>query len=225
MAAATPLSRSQAQRAVRDGRVTVDDAPVKDPACKPAAGSHVCLDGEPVEERGSRYFMLHKPVGYVCATEDDRYPTVLELLPVDERAGLHIVGRLDVDTTGLVLLTDDGDWSHRITSPKHRCDKRYRVSLAQPLAEGDLLKLQQGVALRADTKPTLPAEVEQLDATTLLLTLQEGRYHQVKRMFGALGNRVIKLHRERIGALALDEQRVPLGEFRALNPAEVAALG
>lgn len=225
LVATTSLSRSQAQRAVRNGRVQVDGQGVKDPAFKPPSGACIRLDGDVLGLRGPRYFMLHKPPGYVSATVDDRYPTVLELLPPEEREGLHIVGRLDMDTTGLVLLTDDGAWSHRITSPRHRCDKRYRVTLAQPLADGDVEKLREGVLLRADDQPTRPAGVEVLGPQMLLLTLQEGRYHQVKRMFGALGNRVVALHRESVGAVVLDETCVPPGDFRALNSAEIAALG
>jgi len=221
----TALSRSQAQRAVRAGRVTVDDRVVRDPATRLAASERVCLDGAPVERAGPRYLMLHKPAGYVCASRDALYPTVLELLPAGLRDGLHIAGRLDRDTTGLVLLTDDGAWSHRVTSPRHRCHKRYRVQLAGPLAVQDIERLQQGLQLRGEPRPTRPAGVERLGERELWLTIEEGRYHQVKRMFGALGNRVETLHRDRIGTLTLDAAELPEGRFRHLTPAEVAALG
>jgi 16S rRNA pseudouridine516 synthase len=219
------ISRSQAQRAVRAGRVSVDGEVLRNPAHQLSADSVVCLDGEARALRGPRYLLLHKPAGYVCATRDDLHPTVLELLPPAERDGLHIVGRLDMDTTGLVLLTDDGAWSHRVASPRHRCDKRYRVTLAEPVSDADIERLQTGLLLRGESRPTRPAEVERLAECELLLTIQEGRYHQVKRMFGALGNRVVGLHRDRIGSVQLDEAAVPPGEFRALSPAEVAALG
>jgi len=219
------ISRSQAQRAIRAGRVSVDGEVLRNPAFKLAPDSAVGLDGEPRQLRGPRYLLLHKPAGYVCATRDDLHPTVLELLPPGERDGLHIVGRLDRDTTGLVLLTDDGAWSHRVASPRHRCDKRYRVGLAEPVSDADVERLRAGLLLRGEAQPTRPAEVERLTERELLLTIQEGRYHQVKRMFGALGNRVVSLHRDRVGSVVLDEIAVPQGGFRILSPAEVAALG
>lgn len=219
------LTRSMAQKAVRAGRVSVDGVVHKDPACKLAQASRVSLDGAPLALAGPRYLMLHKPAGYVCATRDDLHPTVLELLPPTLRGGLHIAGRLDLDTTGLVLLTDDGAWSHRVTSPRHRCTKRYRVWLAEPLTEQAVEQLRTGLLLRGETRPTRPAEVERLGERELRLTIEEGRYHQVKRMFGVLGNRVVALHRERIGTLGLDAPPLAEGEFRDLSPAEVAALG
>lgn len=219
------FSRRDAQRAVRRGRVCVDGEPLRDPASKVHPTQQITADGERVALRGPRYLLLHKPPGYVCATRDDRYPTVLELMPQAEREGLHIAGRLDVDTTGLVLLTDDGAWSHRVTSPRHRCDKRYRVTLADPVSDTDVARLRDGILLRGEAQPTRPAGVEVADERTVLLTLQEGRYHQVKRMFGALGNRVIALHRDRVGSVVLDPDMLPQGAFRFLSPAEVAALG
>lgn len=225
LVAASGLSRSEAQRAVRRGRVSVDGALCRDPASKLHEHNCVRLDGAPVVLRGPRYLMLHKPAGYVCATRDDQHPTVLDLLPATERDGLHIAGRLDRDTTGLVLLTDDGAWSHRVTSPRHRCAKRYRVTLADPISSADVERLRAGLLLRGEAQPTRPAEVALLGERELLLTIEEGRYHQVKRMFGALGNRVTGLHRDRIGALQLDPEALPAGEFRPLETAEIAALG
>lgn len=219
------MSRSVAQKAIRRGRVEVDGAPCRDPAFKLPADGEVSLDGRRLQLGGPRYLMLHKPAGYVCATRDALHPTVLELLPPQERDGLHIAGRLDRDTSGLVLLTDDGDWSHRVTSPRHRCAKRYRVELAEALSAEDERCLCEGLRLRGEAKPTRPAQVQRLGDRRLWLTIEEGRYHQVKRMFGALGNRVVALHRDRIGALELDESELAPGEFRALTGAEVAALG
>lgn len=223
---ATALSRSQAQRAVRAGRVTLGGARVSDPALQLARQHEpVRLDGELIEPTGPRYLMLHKPAGYVCATRDAQHATVLDLLPRALRDGLHVAGRLDRDTTGLVLLTDDGNWSHRVTSPRHRCAKRYRVTLAEALSDADIERLGEGLMLRDEKRPTRPARVERLGERELWLTLEEGRYHQVKRMFGALGNRVVTLHRDRIGVLQLDPTALPEGAFRELTEAEVAALG
>ncbi|BAZ93140.1 pseudouridine synthase [Thiohalobacter thiocyanaticus] len=216
----TALTRSRARQAIRRGRVTLAGAEVRDPAAAVMGASEVCLDGAPVRVRGLRYFMLYKPVGWVSVTRHDRHPTVLDLLGVEPRAGLHAAGRLDLSASGMVLITDDGDWSHRLTSPRRHCPKRYRVTLAEPLTEAQTAALRTGVILRGESEPTRPARLEILDATTILLTLTEGRYHQVKRMCAAAGNRVVALHREAIGPLELDAALEP-GQWRPLTDEEV----
>ena len=123
----------------------------------------------------------------------------------------------------LVLLTSDGQWSHRLTSPNHHCDKRYRVTCADPVSDEDLQALRDGILLRGEEAPTLPAGAERVDAHQLLLTIQEGRYHQVKRMLAARGNKVVALHREQIGKIALDADLAP-GEFRILSEEEIHSL-
>ena len=216
----TDLSRSRARREIRRGRVRLDGSCVRDPAAAVTAGVEVYLDGASVRARGPRYFMLHKPVGWVSVTRHDRHPSVLDLLQGEPRAGLHAAGRLDLSASGLVLITDDGDWSHRLTSPRRRCPKRYRVSLAEPLTEPRAAALREGVVLRGESVPTRPAGIEVITPTCILLTLTEGRYHQVKRMCAALGNRVLALHREAIGPLELDTGLAP-GQWRALTAEEV----
>jgi 16S rRNA pseudouridine516 synthase len=147
---------------------------------------------------------------------------VFDLLDAEPRPeSLHLVGRLDLDTTGLVLLTDDGDWSHRITAPRKKRPKVYRVRLAHAWSreEPALTILREGVSLRGDDRPTAPAEVDWLGGDDLRLVIREGRYHQVKRMLAAVGNRVVSLHRERIGALALDPSLSP-GAYRSLTEIE-----
>lgn len=216
----TALTRSRARQAIRRGRVTLAGAEVRDPAAAVMGASEVCLDGEPVCERGLRYFMLYKPVGWVSVTRHDRHPTVLDLLGVEPRAGLHAAGRLDLSASGMVLITDDGDWSHRLTSPRRHCPKRYRVTLDEPLTEAQAAALRTGVILRGESEPTRPARLEIQDATTIVLTLTEGRYHQVKRMCAAVGNRVVALHREAIGPLELDAALEP-GQWRPLTEEEV----
>jgi 16S rRNA pseudouridine516 synthase len=220
---AAGLTRSQAQHAVRAGRVAVDGVPALDPAARLAEGAAVALDGAPVGLRGARYLMLHKPAGCVCATYDGTHPTVLDLLPVAERPGLHVVGRLDLDVSGLVLLTDDGDWSHRVSAPRRRCPKTYLADLAQPIADAALAVLRRGLRLRGEERDTAPASVERLGPDRVRITVTEGRYHQVKRMFAAVGNRVTALHRERVGPVPLDAALAP-GQWRALTDAEVAGL-
>jgi 16S rRNA pseudouridine516 synthase len=165
--------------------------------------------------------MLHKPAGCVCATADREHRTVLDLLGAERASGLHIAGRLDIDATGLVLLTDDGDWSHRLTSPRHSFPKTYRVTLDAPLG-AQAATLRAGVALRNEPRRCAPAALEPLGDNRWRVTIREGKYHQVKRMFAAVGNHVVALHRERIGRVALDPRLAP-GEFRALTPDEIAS--
>jgi 16S rRNA pseudouridine516 synthase len=221
---ATLLSRSQAREAIKGGRVAVNGEPVRQAARPVPLGAAVALDGEMLGLPGYRYFMLNKPPGYVCATEDRQHSTVLELLHEPVIEGLHVAGRLDIDVTGLVLVTDDGAWSHRVTSPRHKCAKTYRAALAEPLAEAAVRRLREGIMLRGEKRPTRPAGVALITPQQVRLTISEGRYHQVKRMFAAVGNRVLSLHREGIGDLTLDPQLDP-GDYRPLTPAEVEALG
>lgn len=216
---ATRLSRTDARRAIKAGRVTLNDelARRSDHAVQPT--DRVLLDGEPVAPPGFRYFMLHKPEGYICATFDNDHPTAVDLLG-DEGHGLSIAGRLDKDTTGLVLLSDDGAWVHAVISPRRVCAKTYRAMLdAEP--DATLVeKFAQGLMLRAEQHPTRPAELTLLGDRQAQVTLTEGRYHQVKRMFAACGLHVEALHRARIGDIVLDPELAP-GEFRALRPDEI----
>ena len=215
------VSRKEARRIIMAGRVTLEGEVCKKAATPATAQSQVCLDGQSLTLQGERYLMLHKPVDYVSATTDSEHPTVLDLLPPDLRRNLHIAGRLDLDTTGLLLLTTDGQWSHRVTSPRSHCAKTYRMTLAEPLTQDMLRQLAEGVQLKGEEKTTAPAEVEALGERSLRLTITEGRYHQVKRMLAAVGNHVLSLHRERIGTISLDPALAP-GAYRALTEDEVA---
>jgi 16S rRNA pseudouridine516 synthase len=167
--------------------------------------------------------MLHKPLGYISATIDNEHPTVLDLLDEPNKKALHIAGRLDIDTTGLVLITDDGPWNHRVTSPRHECEKTYYVTLASDLVADAEAKLQAGILLNSETQLTKPATLERLYSNEVRLTISEGKYHQVKRMFAALDNRVTELHRERIGEIILDESLAE-GEYRPLTAAEINSI-
>lgn len=219
----TDLSRSDARKVLRSGEITVNGVTI-------SKGSHVIEDGDQVEWEGEplsliglRYIMLNKPAGYECSIKNSVYPSVMELIDIEKRERLHTVGRLDVDTTGLILITDDGQWTHRIISPKHQCDKVYVATLAEALPDDAEAIFKAGVLLKGEDKPTLPAVLERIDERTARLTIQEGRYHQVKRMFASLGNLVLSLHRERIGPIALDDS-LELGESRFLTPKEVQEL-
>lgn len=220
---ATDLSRKSVQAAIKAGRVTVDGNPVASPAFPVRAQDSVALDGAQLKQPGARYFMLHKPAGYLCATQDAHHPTVLDLLDEPNKHGLQIVGRLDLDTTGLLFITDDGRWNHRITSPKRACEKTYLASLAEPLAEDAPALFEAGLLLRNETHPTRPATVIALPNQQCRVTISEGRYHQVKRMLGAVNNRVTALHRERIGTIQLDANLAE-GHYRPLTPEEIASV-
>jgi 16S rRNA pseudouridine516 synthase len=215
----TDLSRSEARSAIRVGRVCIDGEAVRQASCQVDIHTPVMLDEHPLTPPLPRYFMLNKPAGVVCATEDPSHRTVLDLFHI-VRPEMHIAGRLDIDATGLVLVTDDGQWSHRITSPNKACGKTYRVVLADALRDQDAIRIQQGVHLHHEAKPTRPARLQMLGESLLRLTITEGKYHQVKRMFAAVGHRVLSLHRESIGALVLD-QNLAAGAYRSLTPEEV----
>lgn len=217
----TGLSRSQATKALRQNLVKVNQQLVKDGALKVSLEDVVEFDGETLEwVSGNQYFLLYKPEGYVCSHDDGEYPTVYQFFDYPLSSRLHTAGRLDVDTTGLVLLTDDGQWSHRITSPKYHCEKTYLVTLADPVEDFYLEQCAQGILLKGEKQPTKPAQIEIIDDYNLNLTIVEGKYHQVKRMFAALGNKVIALHRWRIGQIILDPQ-LEEGQYLALTDAEV----
>jgi 16S rRNA pseudouridine516 synthase len=223
IAQTTDLSRALVKVALRNKRVTVNGELVKDASLHISPADSVQLDGLTLKALGSRYFMLHKPVGYVSATVDSDHPTVLDLLDEPNMQALHIAGRLDIDTTGLVLITDDGQWSHRVTSPRRECQKTYLVTLAGRLVSDAEEKLQAGLLLKSESQLTRPATLERLQNNVVRLTISEGKYHQVKRMFAALDNRVIELHRERIGAIALDTT-LAAGEYRPLTEAEINSI-
>ncbi|SDK87206.1 ribosomal small subunit pseudouridine synthase A [Franzmannia pantelleriensis] len=225
LADTTDLTRSLAKKALHREEVSVDGQVTKNPATQVDADSEVRWLGQPLVLVGMRYVMLNKPAGVECSARRGLYPLVRELIALPNVERLQTVGRLDVDTTGLVLLSDDGQWSHRVTSPKRRCGKVYRVGLSEPLEGEALVEAQRrfadGVMLDAEDKPTRPAELDMRGPREAELTLYEGKYHQVKRMFAAIGNHVETLHRESVGPLTLGE--LAPGEWRELTRDEVAA--
>ncbi|MDF7680718.1 16S rRNA pseudouridine(516) synthase RsuA [Enterobacteriaceae bacterium ESL0689] len=216
------ISRAMAGREIRSSRVLVDNKIIKDASFQLQPEHEVKYNDTPlIQHRGWRYFMLNKPQGYVCSTDDPDHPTIIYFLDVPMANKLHAAGRLDIDTTGLVLITDDGKWSHRITSPRHHCEKTYRVTLAYPLDERTVEQFAKGIQLHNEKELTKPARLEVLTPTDVRLTIVEGRYHQVKRMFAATGNHVVALHRERIGNIILDSALAP-GEYRPLTEEEIS---
>jgi len=221
VAHSSPHSRSDVRRLLRDARLCVNGQPVRDAGMTLGESDIVTLNGQVLRLSGPRYFMLHKPAGVVSATEDGEHRTVLDLLQSELREGLHIAGRLDIDTTGLVLITDDGQWSHRVKAPG-RHEKRYRVQTARPIATDAIALFAGGLRLRGEEDtPTRPARLDIISPGEALVWLQEGRYHQVKRMFAAIGNHVEALHREAVAGIELDPLLTP-GAWRALTADEVA---
>lgn len=217
----TPHSRSEVRQLLRAGRLRVNGAEVRDAGLALSPADEVTLDGARLTLSGPRYFMLNKPAGVISATEDGGHRTVLDLLEGEDRRDLHIAGRLDIDTTGLVLITDDGQWSHRIKAPG-RHEKRYRVTTARPIPADAANRFAAGLVLRGEEdQPTLPARLQPLGDCEALVWLQEGRYHQVKRMFAAIGNHVERLHREAVAGIELDPALAP-GKWRPLTAAEIA---
>lgn len=215
----TDLTRSQARKAIRRGEVRVNGETPTDVSAHIEAESQIFWRDTPLSQRGPRYFMLNKPSGYVCSTDEPGHPLAVDLLG-DDGDGLHYAGRLDGDTTGLVLLTDDGQWSHRITSPRGDCRKRYIVTTRDEILTEDVAAFAEGLWLHGESRITMSAELTILSAHRAELWLSEGRYHQVKRMFAARGNQVTQLHRAQVGTLVLDEQVLPAGQYRALSTQE-----
>ena len=220
IAASGCATRSEAKALLRAGRVTVNGVPARSGEEKyDAAAAEVCVDGRRINCAGSRCFMLHKPAGVLSATEDAAQKTVLDLLPPElRRFGLFPVGRLDKDTTGLLLLTNDGAFAHEVTSPKRHVPKVYRAVVDGALDAADAAAFAEGIVLRDGTR-CLPAELRIEAPREGLVTVCEGKYHQVRRMFVARGKNVTALRRERVGALALDPDLAP-GEWRELGAAE-----
>ena len=218
-------TRSEASRAVRSGRVTVNGLGVKsaDHKIDPEKDT-VCFDGVRVVYREFTYIMLNKPTGYVSATDDKNLPTVIELLPDElRRTGLFPAGRLDRDTVGLMLLTDDGVLAHFLLSPVSHVSKSYKFTAQSPLSESDVSALESGVDIGDDhiTKPS--SLTVESDGASGVITVSEGRYHQIKRMFEAINNRITSLERITFGPLVLDPS-LSRGEWRFLTSDEIKEL-
>ncbi len=216
-------SRSEVKKLIKAGLVTLNGEKVKSADIKADAQKDtITVDGESLSYKKHIYIMLNKPQGVVSATDDPVHKTVIDLVPPALfRQGLFPAGRLDGDTTGFVLITDDGDFAHRILSPKNHIMKTYHASLDRPLSEKDIKKFTEGIELRDGTL-CLEAQVKMLTEAPPVaeVKIHEGKYHQVKRMFAALGNRVITLRRVKMGGLALDET-LKEGQCREITDKEL----
>lgn len=223
-------SRTEVKQLIRKGRITVDDQPVTKPEQKIEPGvSRVFLDQEEIGYVEKEYWMLNKPMGVVSATEDKQFATVVSLIKDAKRKDLFPVGRLDKDTEGLLLLTNDGSLAHHLLSPKKHVDKTYFARIEGIVTNEDVKAFEKGLDI-GEEKKTMPAGLEILESEDLLegqseilVTIQEGKFHQVKRMFEAVGKKVLFLKRISMGPLALDEGLKP-GEARKLTKEEIELL-
>lgn len=215
-------SRSQVQKIIRQGGVTVNGTPITDPGCNCDTAASLTLHRQPLDGRLVRHVMLNKPAGLLTAARDKKQPTVMDLLPESYAAiGCMPVGRLDKDTTGLLLLTTDGELNHRLLSPGRHVDKTYLAQVDAPLDESHVAAFAAGLHL--SDFDAQPARLEIIAPQTGRVTVHEGKFHQIKRMFSAVGREVTALHRETFGSLTLDPA-LPEGAWRELTPEELSAL-
>lgn len=214
------LTRTEAKNAVKKGQIAVNGQVQKAADFKvKETEDTVTFNGKPLSYAAFHYYMLHKPAGVITATEDKKESTVMDILKEEMVKNLFPVGRLDKDTEGLLLITDDGGLAHNLLSPKKHVDKEYLVKVRDSISEEDCRKLSEGVDI-GDEKPTAPAKVERVAEKEILLTIREGRFHQVKRMLQAVGNEVVYLKRLSMGSLRLPKD-LEKGAYRPLSEEEI----
>ena len=222
-------TRSEIKKDIKSGFVSVDDVIIRDPGTHVSADSAVIYRGQPVGYEEFAYYMLSKPAGVISASEDSRETTVVDLITEQKRKNLFPVGRLDRDTEGLLIITNDGEMAHRLLSPRHHVDKRYYARVTGKVTDEDIDAFASGIVLE-DGLECLPAGLIILNCESLQdsfsdteVTIREGKFHQIKRMFLALGHEVIYLKRLSMGPLSLDPDLAP-GEYRRLTAEEIALL-
>ena len=232
IAKSTALHKQQILHVIEYNQVSVNGILINKADFQVHENNKIMLNDKVLIPSPFRYLLMNKPANTICANIDQVYPSVLNGLsdintditdPVNNEAiqridQLHIAGRLDADTTGLILITDDGRWTFNITLPSNDCKKVYRVGLSRIFKAEIIEQFKQGIQLQGEAKLTLPASVKQVNEKEVLLTITEGKFHQVKRMFAAVGNRVVSLHRQQIGQVKLD---VEVGKWRYLTPLEI----
>lgn len=216
----TELTKTQAVELIYEERVKINGDAVTLESTQVHENNYITLDDKELVARPFRYLLMNKPAATICSNIDEVYPSLFNYIKEGNNAELHIAGRLDADTTGLVLITDDGRWSYNIITPAKKCEKVYRVGLRNPILEDAVDIFTCGVQLQGESQLTRPAKLEIIEPKEVLLTITEGKFHQVKRMFSAIGNKVISLHREKIGEVVLD---VGVGEWRYLTDSEVSS--
>ncbi len=217
------VGRSQTRLLLAQKRLWIDDEPAT--SCDQLIDyfSHIRFDQKILQARTAHYLMLNKPKGYVSATKDDRHPTVMDLIQETYKDPLHIVGRLDFNSTGLMLLTNDSRWSEKLMQPAYKVAKHYHVQVSHSISNAMIKGFAEGIYFSFEELMTAPATLNRLDDYHAEVILTEGKYHQVKRMFGHFQNQVLALHRTQIGALQLDPLLMP-GQFRNLQTKEVESV-
>lgn len=220
IARALQVSKKAVRQLLIDNRVLVDGKLAKAPDLQIDEFSHIVCNEVILQQYQKQYYMLNKPDGVVSATVDDKHPTALSLLAGINPDMLHIAGRLDLHSTGLLLITNDAKWSAALMAPDHKVDKHYLVTLANPIDESYINAFANGMYFEFEDIITLPAQLTILSTYQARVVLREGKYHQIKRMFGRFRNPVVALHRESVGNIMLDNTLLP-GEYRVLTQAEV----
>ena len=215
-------TRSQVKSFIQKGMVTVNDVIVKKSECKVSESDIICFQGQILSSEEYSYYMLHKPAGIISATEDSMHQTVLDYFKEEPCKNLYPVGRLDKDTEGLLLITNDGELGHRLLSPRHHIPKTYYVELLKQINSDDVSRLEEGIDI-GEKRLTLPAKIQILTNKTLYITITEGKFHQIKRMFEAVDNNVQYLKRISMGELRLDAT-LPIGQYRRLTSEEISYL-
>jgi len=214
------INRRDVRPLLAQKRIVVDGSPATDINHVIDEFSHVTLDDQVLQDNTPSYVMMNKPVGVVSATKDEQHRTVIDLLERPDRHHLHIVGRLDFNSSGLLLLTNDGRWSRQLTTPENNIAKLYRVTLKKPVTEAYIRAFSEGMYFPFEDITTRPVKLHIVSDYVAEVSLMEGRYHQIKRMFGRFDNEVLTLQRIAIGNLSLDPSLSP-GQSRALTGSEV----
>jgi 16S rRNA pseudouridine516 synthase len=220
ISAKTATPKSNVRLMLAQKRIRVDGQLATDLSQPIDQFSHVALDGSVLQNNSRKYIMINKPVGVVSATKDEQHKTVMDLLCEEDATDLHIVGRLDLNSSGLLLLTNDGEWSRALMSPENKVSKVYEVTLENPITQNYIQAFAEGMYFSYEDITTKPAQLERISECIARVTLEEGRYHQIKRMFGRFRNPVLALHRVSIGEIKLDDG-LATGEYRALDQNEV----
>ncbi len=217
------VKRRDIKGMLAQGRVQVDNDIIRDADLRIHEFSRIVVDGDVLQNRVPVHVIMNKPVGVVSATKDDQHTTVVDLMDRPDKAQLHIVGRLDLNSSGLLLLTNDGRWSRQLSLPETKVSKVYRVTLKNPLSEDYVQAFAEGMYFPYENITTRPARLKIIDEYTAEVTLVEGKYHQIKRMFGRFRNPVLALHRLSVGNLTLDETLLS-GQSRNLTVSELSEL-
>jgi 16S rRNA pseudouridine516 synthase len=224
ISAHTGIKRRDVRALLAQGRVRLNGIAARDISQPVKQFCIVTFDDKVLQSIEPIYIMLHKPAGVVSATRDAQHRTVLDLLPEPERGDLHIAGRLDFNSTGLMLLSNDGHWTKSLSLPENQLPKHYRVELGNPICAATVRAFTEGIYFSFENITTRPAQLQLLDSHVAQVTLCEGRYHQIKRMFGQFQNPVTTLHRYAVGPITLDEDLAP-GQYRRLTAEEVSNCG